>query len=97
MLKKLTPYISIARPDHWFKNVFMFPGLLLAYLFHPVPADVNLFVRIIIGIFATCLIASANYTINEILDAPYDLQHPVKKFRPVPSGQIKTSLGICSM
>ena len=33
------------------------------------------------GFFATCLIASANYVINEYLDAEFDKHHPTKKFR----------------
>lgn len=28
-------YLAIARPDHWFKNVFIVPGLLLARFFVP--------------------------------------------------------------
>ncbi|MCY7361322.1 MAG: UbiA prenyltransferase family protein [Ignavibacteria bacterium] len=91
-MKKLLPYIDIARPDHWFKNVFMLPGILLAYLFSQTPFQLSSVITIALGIFATCLIASANYTLNELLDAPYDKEHPVKKFRPVPSGLIKPSL-----
>ena len=30
ILVAIKPYINIARPDHWFKNIFMLPGLLLA-------------------------------------------------------------------
>ena len=32
-MKTLLPYIWIARPDHWFKQFFMLPGLCLAFLF----------------------------------------------------------------
>ena len=85
---RIKPYIQIARPDHWFKNVFMIPGIVLAFLFTEITPDLNLFINIITGIIAACLIASANYTINEVLDAPYDKEHPVKKNRPVPSGQV---------
>ncbi|HMS64534.1 MAG TPA: UbiA prenyltransferase family protein [Ignavibacteria bacterium] len=92
MIKKLTPYISIARPDHWFKNVFMLPGIFLAYLFSDTTFHLSSLPHIILGIFATCLIASANYTINEWLDAPFDREHPVKKFRPAAIGQITAPL-----
>ncbi len=53
----------------------------------------RIFLTILLGIFATCIIASANYTINEILDAPYDKNHPVKKTRPVPAGLVNIKLG----
>jgi decaprenyl-phosphate phosphoribosyltransferase len=41
---------------------------------------------------AVCLITSSNYVINEVLDAPFDLKHPTKCLRPVPSGQVSIPL-----
>lgn len=41
------------------------------------------------GVASVCLIASANYTINEWLDAEFDRHHPVKKNRPSVAGGIK--------
>jgi 4-hydroxybenzoate polyprenyltransferase len=41
---------------------------------------------------AVCLIASSNYVINEVLDAPFDLHHPIKKDRPVPSGLVNIKI-----
>jgi decaprenyl-phosphate phosphoribosyltransferase len=90
---KLYPYIQIARPDHWFKNVFMIPGVLLFFFFHPEMRDAIRWLPIFIGFSATCLIASSNYVMNEILDAAKDRYHPVKCNRPVPSGQVKISIG----
>ncbi len=90
----LGPYIKIARLDHWFKNVFMFPGVVLALLFIKPPVDTAWVLRLTVGLLAACLFASANYTINEVLDAPYDKNHPVKKNRPVPSGKVKVRLAL---
>jgi 4-hydroxybenzoate polyprenyltransferase len=84
----LRPYIQIARVDHWFKNVFMFPGIVLAILFIRPHLDAALAAKMLVGLLAVCLAASANYVINEILDAPFDKNHPVKKSRPIPSGKI---------
>ncbi len=77
----LKEYISIARPDHWNKNIFMLPGMLFAFLIYNTPLDAILIFRIVVGIVATCLIASANYVINEYLDAEFDRFHPEKKKR----------------
>jgi decaprenyl-phosphate phosphoribosyltransferase len=82
------PYVQIARVDHWFKNVFMFPGTILAFLFIRPGFDIRMGFRMAVALLAVCLIASANYVINEILDAPFDKMHPVKKLRPVPSGRV---------
>ncbi|HYV34496.1 MAG TPA: UbiA prenyltransferase family protein, partial [Gemmataceae bacterium] len=44
------------------------------------------------AVAATCLIASSNYVLNEILDAPTDRSHPKKRHRPIPSGQVKLAI-----
>ena len=92
-LKVLIPYIQIARPDHWFKNVFMIPGVVLAFYETPVPLSVDIVSSLLLAFISTCLIASSNYTINEILDAPQDKLHPVKKNRAVPSGLVNLKIG----
>lgn len=81
-------YASIARPDHWFKNVFMLVGVLLAVFYHPELLSAHVAFTLMIAVAATCLIASSNYTINEILDAPSDVNHPSKHSRPIPSGRV---------
>jgi 4-hydroxybenzoate polyprenyltransferase len=48
--------------------------------------------RTVIGLIAICLIASSNYTLNEILDAPHDRFHPTKHTRPVPAGRVRIGL-----
>ena len=65
-------YIKIARPDHWIKNLFIVPGIAVAFLIVGVPSIPDLVLRFIIGFLATCMIASANYVINEWLDAEFD-------------------------
>lgn len=81
-------YIRIARPDNWFKNVFVLPGILLAFYFTPGTFSLHSLPGIVAGFICACLIASSNYVINEILDAPTDRLHPVKHARPIPSGQV---------
>jgi 4-hydroxybenzoate polyprenyltransferase len=88
MLQAVAPYIAIARPDHWFKNVFMALGVLLAYFCHPHLFELGTVWQIVWAVATTCCIASSNYVLNEILDAPTDRSHPVKRNRPVPSGQV---------
>ena len=89
----MTEYLKVLRLDHWLKNVFIFFGHLVAIAL--VPAEVpqekwELGLRIVLSLVPACLIASANYIINEILDAPFDRMHPTKRWRPVPAGTVKT-------
>jgi 4-hydroxybenzoate polyprenyltransferase len=91
-MKSILPYIQIARPDNWFKNIFILPGILFGIYDSPDLLSWQIVPKIIIGFVATCLIASANYVMNEVLDAPTDALHPVKKNRPVPSGLINVKI-----
>lgn len=86
--QRLLPYVRIARPDHWFKNIFMAPGVLLVFLFYRDVTLIKAWPMILTGCAAACLISSANYILNEILDAPRDAHHPEKCNRPIPSGAV---------
>ena len=82
-------HVEIARPDYWFKNVFVLPGIIIALGTVTGIDGRQLAIRILVGLAATCLIASSNYTLNEVLDAPSDLHHPEKRHRAVPSGRVR--------
>ena len=84
-------HIKIARPDHWFKNVFVLPGIFLGLLVNQTIPGISEVLVISYGLFIVCLTASANYVINEIMDAESDKHHPKKKHRPIPSGRVKKS------
>ena len=85
----IRPYVAIARPDHWFKNGFMLLGVVLAVSYEPTAIDGDGSWRLLIAVLATCLVASSNYVLNEILDAPHDRHHPLKRTRPIPAGQVR--------
>ena len=74
----------------------MLPGAALAFVLtdEVAPAPVG---WLLLGIVSTCLIASANYTINEWLDAPFDRHHPVKRHRPSAAGRISGAPGLAAM
>lgn len=84
----LRDYIAIARPDHWFKNVFVLPGAFLALVLSGHPLGYDGIVDLVVALAATCLLASANYTINEWLDAEFDRHHPTKRARPSAAGRV---------
>ena len=90
---KFRPYLAIARPDHWFKHVFVIPGIVVAAGSIPSVDYRALALNTLVGTVALCTIASSYYTLNEILDAPFDRLHPTKHARPVPSGQVNLTIG----
>lgn len=90
---RLLAHLAICRIDHWTKNVFILPGILIPLSFLHIPITSELIWNIVIGTLAACLIASSNYVINEMLDAPFDRLHPTKCTRPAALGLINTPLG----
>ena len=73
-------YVQLMRIDHWIKQLFILPGAACGIFF--INTDVlSLTTRVLIALLATSIIASANYVINEYLDAPTDKFHPKKKYR----------------
>jgi 4-hydroxybenzoate polyprenyltransferase len=84
----LRAHLAIARPDHWFKNGFMVLGIVLALSYRPEVLQGGAWWRLVVAVVATCLVASSNYVLNEILDAPHDRHHPLKRSRPIPSGRV---------
>jgi 4-hydroxybenzoate polyprenyltransferase len=85
-------HIAIARPDHWVKQVFVLPGIVLALAGGSIKVTGHTWLSIAIGLTAVCLVSSSNYVINEVLDAASDLSHPIKRHRPVPSGLVSIPL-----
>jgi decaprenyl-phosphate phosphoribosyltransferase len=83
-------YLKIARPDHWLKNIFILFGHVVAWaLALDFQWDMKLVGVALLSLIPACFIASANYILNEILDAPFDAMHPTKKHRGIPAGKVK--------
>src|SRR3954462_10531564 len=76
--------IKTGRPKEWIKNVFVFAGLLFSGKFnqsHEVLEAVVTFV-------AFCLISSAGYFVNDLIDVELDRKHPKKRFRPLAAREL---------
>ena len=75
------------RPRQWPKNVFIFAALVFdKQLLHLDPL-----LRTLAGFALFCLISSAVYIFNDLVDIEADRQHPEKKKRPIPSGELPLS------
>jgi 4-hydroxybenzoate polyprenyltransferase len=76
--------IKTGRPKEWIKNVFVFAGLLFSGKFNQ-PHDVLLAV---VTFASFCLISSAGYFVNDLIDVELDRKHPKKRFRPIAAGEL---------
>ena len=87
-MSKIKNYIELLRINHWFKNIVTLLGSF--YALYQIKAEVQLSTLLLatIAFLLTCLLSSVNYIINQIVDVPTDLHHPVKKNRPLPCGII---------
>lgn len=80
----LRDWVRLARPRQWIKNAFILAPLLFsgrALDTHAQLAELGAFA-------AFCLLASAIYLGNDIVDAAADRAHPVKRNRPIAAGRI---------
>ncbi|MBC8264623.1 MAG: decaprenyl-phosphate phosphoribosyltransferase [Anaerolineales bacterium] len=84
--------LKTMRPKQWPKNVFIFTALVFVEeLFTPAPL-----LKTIAAFFLFCLMSSAVYLINDVVDIEKDRQHPTKRLRPLPSGQLNPSVAIAA-
>ncbi|MFH7811810.1 MULTISPECIES: UbiA family prenyltransferase [Acetobacter] len=90
----LREYISIARLDHITKQIFVVPGIILAYLLRGDHSG-QFILNCILGFIAAIAIASANYVINEYLDRDFDKHHPVKSQRSAVQYDLNGKIILC--
>lgn len=86
---RIWPYVQIARVDHWFKSVFMLLGVVLAFFYRPALFSWSSVPVLILALLSANVVASSNYVINELVDAPWDRHHPSKRHRPAATGKVR--------
>jgi len=76
--------IKTGRPKEWIKNVFVFAGLLFSGKFNQSHDVLEAFITFV----AFCLISSAGYFVNDLIDVELDRKHPKKRFRPLAAREL---------
>jgi decaprenyl-phosphate phosphoribosyltransferase len=82
-------YLPLLRLKHWPKNVFIFPGVLLALRFSQLQVNESRLAQLAVLTLSVCLASSANYLINEWYDRDFDRLHPQKNDRLLVSRELK--------
>ena len=82
--------LRLMRPHQWVKNAFVFTGLLFGHAWN----DANLVISAVTTFAAFCLLSSAIYTINDIVDVEQDKQHPKKRNRPLAAGLVSIPVAL---
>ena len=78
------------RPHQWVKNAFVFTGLLFGHAWH----DASLVTGAVMAFAAFCLVSSAVYVFNDIVDMEQDRHHPKKSQRPLAAGRVGISAAV---
>lgn len=79
--------MRLIRPKQWSKNLLVFAALLFTQSY----GDSILVGRSLVAFAAMCLVSSAVYVLNDLLDAERDRNHPIKRDRPIASGRISAA------
>ncbi|MCU0474642.1 MAG: decaprenyl-phosphate phosphoribosyltransferase [Anaerolineae bacterium] len=77
------------RPKQWTKNIiFVFPAIVFDGKLFDIPS----LLAVLYATALVCLIAGTVYILNDLVDIESDRQHPRKRHRPLPSGQLPIAL-----
>ena len=88
LLWRIGGVIRTVRPHQWVKNVFVLAPIVFAKEMF----DAKLLQNATSAFFVFCLLAGAVYAMNDLADIEADRKHPVKKYRPIPSGRVPPSV-----
>lgn len=91
----LANLLQLIRIRQWTKNIFV----LAAFVFTRGWEDALHVREIAFAVLAMCLMSSATYIVNDIVDHKKDQLHPKKRLRPIASGAISVdkAIGIALM
>jgi 4-hydroxybenzoate polyprenyltransferase len=78
------------RPKQWTKNLLVFAALIFSIK----EATINMFYHSILGFLLFSFISGCVYILNDYVDREADRLHPEKKYRPMASGQLNSSIAI---
>jgi 4-hydroxybenzoate polyprenyltransferase len=92
MLNTILPFLAMMRPQQWTKNLLVFAALLFAAQAH-IPSQRIRSLRVFL---AFCLLSSAVYIFNDVVDRKADQAHPRKRRRPIASGQVKIAAAVAA-
>jgi 4-hydroxybenzoate polyprenyltransferase len=90
LIKTFRSLIKTMRPHQWIKNILVYVPLIFDRKLTHIPS----LIRTSIGFILFCLVASVVYIINDIADLEADRNHPVKRNRPLASGDLPISVAI---
>ncbi len=88
--RHLSALVRAMRPRHWLKNGFVLaPAVFAGHALDPAAMA-----KAVTVAAAFCLVSSAGYLVNDVLDRESDRKDPAKRLRPVASGAMSVAAAL---
>ena len=88
----LAPLVISMRPEQWTKNLFVFAALLFGNRL----LDAGAVGTAVATFVVFCGLSASVYLVNDVLDRDADRQHPLKRSRPIASGELPVSAAVAT-
>ncbi len=89
-MQKLYAILKTMRPKQWTKNLLLFAGLIFSHNL----TDTSRGLRAVAAFVVFCILSGVVYFINDIKDLESDRNHPLKRQRPIASGELGVTTAI---
>jgi 4-hydroxybenzoate polyprenyltransferase len=80
----MKPLLSLMRPKQWIKNIVVLAGVVFAGRL----SDPEYVSHALAAVVVFCLLSSAIYVFNDVVDREKDRRHPEKRNRPIAAGVV---------
>jgi 4-hydroxybenzoate polyprenyltransferase len=78
------------RPSQWTKNLIIFAGVIFGQKL----LDASAVVKSLAAFAVFCALSGVVYLLNDVADRQADRQHPLKRRRPIASGEVSPALAL---
>lgn len=85
----LRAWVRACRPHHWLKNLIVLTPIFAGHVY----ADSQKVLIASLVFCLMCLLSSAGYIVNDIIDRDADQQHPTKRLRPFAANELSARSG----
>jgi 4-hydroxybenzoate polyprenyltransferase len=80
------------RINQWYKNLLLFASITFSHNL----SSPHLWSISLLAFFSFCLLSSAGYLVNDVIDRKQDRIHPSKSLRPIAQGKLSVGVALTS-
>ncbi len=96
LMNAFSPFLLSLRAKQWAKNLLLYLPLVFTINFWWTPGDLGHalrpFLQVTLAFALFCVLSSAIYLVNDVIDRDSDQRHPAKRNRPIASGRLSPGM-----